>query len=248
MNITVRAEDIMTPRRLLQHAANEADAEAEADRGGFDAVPLLRRDGIVHEFWSREERKPLRIARQHRTVHNSMVERLLPALGKHVVQFVYYRSEMVGLIDATDLNKPIARLVWLQPMLELERAILDAVRHRHIDDERQAEALGNQAAKTQKRQAKAKRHNMEMPLLEYAQFPSLLRAAVHLGIIQLTEREIAELNKWRTRAAHGARNAVIEDRSDCDRLMQALEIAREAARNATRRWPSLPPKVELLNQ
>jgi hypothetical protein len=47
MNITVRAEDIMTPRRLLKHAANEADAEAEADRGGFDAVPLLRRDGLV---------------------------------------------------------------------------------------------------------------------------------------------------------------------------------------------------------
>ena len=235
MNITVRAEDIMTPRRLLKHVANEADAKAVADRGGFDAVPLLRRDGLVREFWSRGERKPVRIARQHRTLHDSMVERLLPALGKHVVQFVYYRSEMVGLIDASDLNKPLARLVWLHPMLELERAILDAIRHHRIDDERQAEALGNQAKLTRKWQEKAQQHNLEMPLLEFAQFPSLLRAAVHLGIIQLTEKDIAELNKWRTRAAHGARNAVIEDRSDCDRLMQALEIAREAARSAARR-------------
>ena len=142
---------------------------------------------------------------------------------------------MVGLIDASDLNKPIARLVWLHPMLELERAILDAIRHHRIDDERQAEALGNQAKLTRKWQEKAQQHNLEMPLLEFAQFPSLLRAAVHLGIIQLTEKDIAELNKWRTRAAHGARNAVIEDRSDCDRLMQALEIAREAARSAARR-------------
>ena len=235
MNITVRAEDIMTPRRLLKHVANEADAKAVADRGGFDAVPLLRRDGLVREFWSRGERKPVRIARQHRTLHDSMVERLLPALGKHVVQFVYYRSEMVGLIDASDLNKPLARLVWLHPMLELERAILDAIRHRRIDDERQAEALGNQAKLTRKWQEKAQQHNLEMPLLEFAQFPSLLRAAVHLGIIQLTEKDIAELNKWRTRAAHGAREVVIEDRSDCDRLMQALEIAREAARSAARR-------------
>lgn len=57
MNLTVRAEDIMTPRRLLKHAANDADAQA-ADRGGFDAVPLLRPDGLVREFWSRADRKP----------------------------------------------------------------------------------------------------------------------------------------------------------------------------------------------
>jgi hypothetical protein len=46
MNLTVRAEDIMTPRRLLKHAANDAEAEAAAYSGGFDAVPLLRRDGV----------------------------------------------------------------------------------------------------------------------------------------------------------------------------------------------------------
>jgi len=93
MNITVRAEDIMTPRRLLKYAANETDAEVEADRGGFDAVPLLRRDGRGREFWSRMECKTMRIASQgHRTGHDSAVERLLPALGEHV-QFVYYRSE-----------------------------------------------------------------------------------------------------------------------------------------------------------
>jgi hypothetical protein len=33
---------------------------------------------------------------------------------------VHYRSEVVGLIDASDLNRPTARIAWLQPMLELE--------------------------------------------------------------------------------------------------------------------------------
>jgi hypothetical protein len=54
-----------------------------------------------------------------------------------------------GLIDASDLNKPIARLVWLQPMLELERAILDAVRRRHIDDKSQADALKGRRMRAQ---------------------------------------------------------------------------------------------------
>lgn len=235
MNLTVRAEDIMTPRRLLKHAANDADAEAAADREGFDAVPLLGRDGFVREFWSRADRQRMRIARQHRTLHDSPVERLLPALGAHVVQFVYYRSEMVGLIDASDLNKPIARLVWLQPMLELERAILDAVRYLGIDDERQAAALENEAAPTRRRQAKAQRHDLKMPLLEYAQFPSLLRAAARLGISQLSEQDIAELNEVRKCAAHGARDTVIDDRSECGRLTRSLEIARGAVRSAARR-------------
>jgi hypothetical protein len=235
MNLTVRAEDIMTPRRQLTHAADDAEAEAAAKCGGFDAVPLLRRDGLVHHFWSRAERKSMRISSQHRTLHDSAVERLLPALGNHVVQFVYYRSEMVGLIDASDLNKPIARMVWLQPMLELERAILDAVRDLRIDNKRQAVALENDLTSTQRRQNKAQRHDLEMPLLEYAQFPALLRAAVRLGICQISERDITELNEFRTRAAHGARHAVIEDRSDCDRLTQALKIARGAARCAGRR-------------
>jgi hypothetical protein len=234
MKLTVRVEDIMTPRRLLKHAVDDAEAQATADQKGFDAVPILGQDGSVREFWSRADRKRMRITRQHRIPHDSTVERLLPALGAHVVQFVYYRSEMVGLIDASDLNKPLGRMAWLHPMVELERAILDAVRDRKVDDKRQADALGNQAAHTQGRQAKAQRHDLEMPLLEYAQFQALLDAAIYLKIIQLSEQEIIELNEFRKRAAHGARPTVIDDRSDCARLTRALKVARAAAQSAAR--------------
>jgi hypothetical protein len=235
MNVMVRAEDIMTPRRLLTHAPGDIDAAAAADQGGFDAVPLLRRDGLVREFWSRADRKRILIARRHRTPHDSTIDRLLPKLGAHVVQFVYYRSEMVGLVDASDLNKPIARIVWLQPMLQLERAILDAVRCLNIDDEQQAAALDSEAASTRRRQAKAQQRDLEMPLLEYAQFPSLLRAAVRLGISQLSEGDITELNEVRKRAAHGG-YPVIDDRTDCGRLIQALEIAWRAVRSIDHRF------------
>jgi hypothetical protein len=234
MYVTVRAEDIMTPRRLLKHASSDVNAAAAAARGGYDAVPILRRDGLVHEFWSRTESRRLRISRQHRTPHDSTVERLLPALGAHVIQFVYYQSEMVGLIDASDLNKPIARIVWLQPMLELERVILDAVRYLGIDDEQQAAALGKEAGSARGRQARAQRHDLKMPLLEYAQFPSLLHAACRLGIIHLSDQDITGLNEVRKHAAHGALHAVVEDRSECDRLARTVGIAVKAARDASR--------------
>jgi len=88
------------------------------------------------------------------------------------------------------------------------------------------------------RQAKAKRHDLEMPLLEYAQFPSLLRAAVRLGMIQLSEQDIAELNEVRKRTVHGARHSVIDDRSDCARMTRTLQTARGAIRSAARRQVS----------
>ncbi|HEY4934495.1 MAG TPA: hypothetical protein VII23_23255 [Terriglobales bacterium] len=140
------------------------------------------------------------------------------------------------MIDASDLNRPIARLVWLGPMLELERAILDAVRHLKIDDDRQYKALGRAGADTRKKQKKAQQHDLGMPLLEYAAFPSLLHASVRLEIDQLSDSEIAELNCVRKRAAHGAGGAIISDRRDCERVNRALEIAGGAERTITRRF------------
>src|ERR1051326_775377 len=106
MNLSIRAEDIMTPRRLLLNAKTDDDAKQVAQENGFDAVPLINGDGSVGEYWSKEAERRLPISRRHRVPYDEPVERLLSVLGAHVIQFVFYRSEMVGLIDASDLNKP----------------------------------------------------------------------------------------------------------------------------------------------
>src|SRR6266436_85007 len=141
MNLVVHAEDIMTPRNLLEHRGSDAHATAVASEMGFDAIPISRSDGRVLEFWSQTDRRRVRIRRAHRTAHDSPIESLLGPLGAHVVQFVCYRTEVVGLIDASDLNKPIARIAWLHPMLELERSLLDAAKRFKITEEKQAHAL-----------------------------------------------------------------------------------------------------------
>lgn len=220
----------MTPRNLLQHRGRDADAEKVATAMGFDAIPISRSDGKILEFWSRTDRRRIRIRRVHRTPHDASIEALLAPLGAHTIQFVYYRSEVVGLIDASDLNKPIARIAWLHPMLELERSLLDAARTSKITDEEQATALGKQATAARQRQARAKRHDLEMPLLEYAQFPDLLRAARRLGFLHLDASEIDELNGIRKRAAHSG-DVLVESRSDCDRISRALAMARKVARH-----------------
>ena len=229
MNITVRAEDIMTPRNLLEHRQHEADAEKVANERGFDAVPISRSDGRVTEFWSRPDRRKVRIRRVHQASHDAPLESLLAPLGAHQVQFVHYRSEFVGLVDASDLNKPVARIVWLHPMLELERAILDATRARKITEEDQAAALGKQAAGARTRQARARRADLELPLLEYAQFPDLLNASRRLGLLELDEPTADELNAVRKRAAHSG-DLVLESRADCARIGRAVELARRATK------------------
>jgi hypothetical protein len=56
-------------------------------------------------------------------------------------------------------------------------------------------------------------------------------AAVRLGISQLSEQDVVELNEVRKCAGHGGHHAVIDDRTDCGRLIRALEIARTAIRS-----------------
>src|SRR5687768_14447911 len=115
MLITIRAEDIMTPRRLFQLAETDQTAEGLATAQGFDAVPISRRDGRIVEFWSAREGRRLKIVRRDQVAHDTPIEGLLADLGDRVVHFVYYRSEVVGLVNASDFNKPIARLAWLHP-------------------------------------------------------------------------------------------------------------------------------------
>lgn len=239
MNVTIRAEDIMTARNLLHYRASDFAAGNLANEMGFDAVPISRSDGRLLEFWSRPDRCRVRIARVYRTPHDAPIESLLAPLGKHIVRFVYYRSEVVGLIDASDLNKPLARIAWLHPMLELERSLLDAARALNISDDEQAKALGDHAAAARQRQVLARRKDLDLPLLDYAMFSHLLRAGRLLELVDLDAPAINELNDLRRRAAHSG-DVVITDRTDCRRLGELLALAREAAQHVqarTRRRP-----------
>jgi hypothetical protein len=83
-------------------------------------------------------------------------------LGAPVIQFVFYKSEMVGLIDVGDFNKPRACLPWCN-RLELERSILNAVVERKIDESKQFNALGSDAKVTLKRHRAAKKHDLDWP-------------------------------------------------------------------------------------
>jgi hypothetical protein len=232
VSLAVRVEDVMTPRTMLRFGRNDAAASRIADDMRFDVVPLTREDGKVLEFWSRLEQKRLRIRRIHRTSHVASIESILIQLSKHVVQFVYYRSEVVGLVDASDLNRPVARIAWLQPMLELERAILDAVRKLEIGDDEQAIALGDALNPARKRQNKAKRASLELPLVEYAQFPDLLRAARRLQLLALDDKQIESLNRFRRRAAHSG-DVAVDSRFDCAHLREAIGMARSFTRQVS---------------
>src|SRR5205823_1116077 len=120
-----RIEDIMTPRSLFVSVfPDEADhAPHLAEEKGFDVIPIVRK-GEIADYWSRKLRKVKRITQRHRIPHNTSVEDVLARLNRHLIQFVYYRTEVVGLVDLSDLNKPLGRLAWLQAILECEQAIM----------------------------------------------------------------------------------------------------------------------------
>jgi len=218
------AEHIMTPRSVL-HCVDDEDFELArkiADERKFDAIPIIAR-GAIRRYWSREEQIPIRITTRHRVSHDTPIEKLLPRFEANGVQFVFYRTETVGLVDVSDLNKPLARMVWLHPMLECEQRIIEQSVKRGYEDAEVAKVLGQSANGVLRKHRKALQKDLKLPLLSFAYFREVLKVAVELQIISLLETEIEKLNVLRNRLAHPGRS-LIENKAQCGELIWAKKI------------------------
>jgi hypothetical protein len=174
-------------------------------------------------FGAEMSERPVRITGRHRISHDNPIEDLLPRFKADGVQFVYYRTEAVGLVDVSDLNKPLARMVWLHPILECEQRIVEqTVKHGH-DDADIARALGDTAKRALKKQRKALQQDLKLSLLSFAYFREVLRAAVRFGFISVSDAEVEKLNNLRNRLAHPTRS-LIEHKGQCDELIWARKI------------------------
>lgn len=223
----IRAEDIMTGRRLLKcsPAGDPEEAARIAASNQFDVVPLPEVGGAVRRFWSRPAGAILRVTRQHRANHDTPVAALLRPLFQHGVQFVYFRSELVGLLDVSDLNKPLARLGLLSPMLHLEQQVMNRARRMNLSDDSISQwASKGEVRRAKSRQARAATKNLSMPLLEFMGFGSVLAVARGLGWLQLTDGQHASLVDLRNRCAHATRE-IIDRREGREKLLETIALA-----------------------
>lgn len=223
-SVAVRVEQIMTPRPLLTviAAAQISEAPHLAEAGDFEVIPVVR-DGRIRDFWRRKTSRVHPITKRHRVQYSALVAAVLPRLAERVAQFVCYGDEVVGIVDLSDLNKPVARLVWLQPLLELEQLIFSAARGADVSDDDVKRVLGSNAGEAEGRRRRAQKEDLGFPLLEFLQFPQVLKVGRELGLVSLTEDEAARLNVVRRRSAHGVARPV-EKASDGAELVSVLEI------------------------
>ncbi len=211
----------MTPRSLFicMDEQESHTAAKVAYEMNFDVVPLLCR-GEIRNYWSRAANRHLPITKRHRVSHDTAIEDVLPRLNDHIVQFVHYRSQIVGLVDISDINKPVARLAWLRSILECEQSLLGRVVIAKVSEAEIVEALGPAATNTRKRHRNAYRENLNLPLLAFAHFIDVLKVTAKLGFVNLSIDDMKRLNSLRSRLAHGTRD-LIEKRSDGQELVWA---------------------------
>lgn len=214
----------MTPRSVLRCVENNdlGSAQQIADREKFDAIPIVER-GAIRKFWSSERRAPVKITSRHRISHDTPIEALLPRFKAEGIQFVYYRTEAVGLVDVSDLNKPLGRMVWLYPILECEQQIIEQTSERNVQDAEIVRSLGKGAKRVLNKRRKALLEDLKLPLLSFAYFSEVLRVGVDLRIISLSEAEIKKLSDLRNRLAHPGRT-LIEHKEQCEDLLWAKKI------------------------
>jgi len=230
----LRIEDIMTPRTAFKVVGDNETERAPklAEKYDYDAIPVVRRGAII-KYWDRKTESILPIIKKHRVPHDASIEQTLPHLNNHLIQFVCYRSEVVGLVDLSDLNKPMGRLPWLHPMLEFEQYIVNKADGKGFTDEQILTALGKNAAKSvRKRRENARSEDLVIPLLAFAQFSEVLNAAVHLGIVQIEKAEIHLLVDLRNKLAHAGRILIENRKTDGMKLLDGFEICRRLLAHA----------------
>jgi hypothetical protein len=222
LGLSTKVEDVMTPRSLFK-CANEGEtlrAQQIAEKYQFDSVPFLQK-GAIRKYWSQEDKKVVQIGGRHRILHDTPIEAAVSRLAAHMIQFVYYRTEIVGIIDLSDLNKPVARLTWLRPLLECEQAILMRSEQQGLTEERIRDALGRAAKDAQQFKQRAAQRDLLMPLLGFALFRDILKVAVKLEFIELSEHDILRLNRIRNRSAHVGQ-PLIEKKNEVEDLIWTL--------------------------
>lgn len=223
--MTPRAAFKLVDETEIQHAIHLAR------KHNFDVIPIVRR-GTIKKYWDQEAAQILPISNRHRTRHDASVEDVLPRLNDHLIQFVYYRSEVVGLVDLSDLNKPLGRLPWLHPMLECEQYIVTKADKNFKDEEIFAVLTKDAKESIRKRKEKARGEDLVIPLLAFAYFPEVLNAAVRLGIVHINENEIELLSDIRNKLVHPGRNLIEERKTDGKKLLDALKICRRILAHA----------------
>ncbi|MFB3779401.1 MAG: hypothetical protein ACE141_17415 [Bryobacteraceae bacterium] len=235
--MVVTVADVMTPRSLFIGVAPEKSdqAAAIAEREGFTAVPIVA-NGAISSYWSRSAARVLPIVRRLKLLHDLPLPIILPRLTTGMTHFVYFQRELVGLINLSDLNKPLARLPWLQLLLDVEQRILETCVD--LADETVADALGHAARHARQRQARARTTDVHLPLLAFAHFSEILRAAVQLKLITLNAEHLGRLVQARNRLAHGS-TKLIESPSDGKELLwvcsRSQEIVCELVKHASQR-------------
>jgi hypothetical protein len=192
----------MTPRSLfLSVPKGQLDQASKlAEENGFTAIPIVD-GGVVSCYWSQPASRELPITRRLKVTHDLPLMAALPRLMAAATHFVYYDRELIGLINLSDLNKPLGRLPWLHLLLDVEQRILEA--SIHLSQDSVEIALGKAAGRTKKRQANARANDVHLSLLSFAQFSDALQAAIRLNLIDMSIEGAARMTKMRNRLAHG---------------------------------------------
>ncbi len=198
----VSVADVMTPRSLFLSVPRQhlGHAPKLAEENGFTTIPIID-GGIICSYWSQTGRRELPITRRLKVAHDLPLVAALPRLMRTTTHFVYYDHELVGLVNLSDLNKPLGRLPWLHLLLDVEQRILEA--SIHLPKDSVATALGRPAARARQLQAKARANDVDLPLLSFALFSQVLQAAIRLKLIDLSPEEAGRMTKMRNRLAHG---------------------------------------------
>ena len=230
-------------------ATNEDAARIRMRAKRFDVLPIVGDVGPIGYFETDSWNKYDSISRKaileqdlisYDTDIREVVRRF--AIEHRNFFFLSDKETIIGFLSIVNLNCRQAKLYFFNLMMELELALAGLVGEHLADDELRSMACSNDGefAKSLRRYEADRRRGVDVPLVEYLTFSSLLNVAgrrrlfCKWGYSRTAFERLGSLTEIRDPVAHPARSLVRDGDSCADlwkrlqRLEQALVKARKA--------------------
>lgn len=216
--------DIMVPAADLLCAEDSADAtDLLAANPDFDVIPI-RNGGVLTAFLSRGATTPTAIGVHDLVSESTSILDTVDLLVRRPCLFVLVKSQVLGYVHFSDLNRSIVKLPFFVLLEAVERHLCDGLRSQINLPLLRATLSPSRLSGVQSKLERLQRSSSNLHLVSLLYFSELLSCATRLKAIRPTPVEQEALSQIRNLVAHSSSGQLVEAHGQVARLSSARDL------------------------
>lgn len=212
-------QDIMTPAKVLERASSIKAASPLFSK--YDVVPYPR-IGKIEGFFQRNLDKMSDLKSNCLISDTTSLLNMPQLLNQAPFRFIISADKIAGYVHYSDLNKPAMKAPLFVLIQAMEKKLWDRIEGK-ITEDIVREVIQNNAQRLIKKQAKAKKGNVDIGWMGVFNLQDILSLAHHFKETDLSPDQIKSLQSTRNDVSHSDKNLIGAHRDVSD-LVEVLKL------------------------